>query len=273
VEPGPGSRACRGLDASKVVGSAIVTKSLGQPTDAVGVGAAPAFRNGLLGSVPWSELADLRPHLQRVTLVRDQVLHEAGATIHYVYFVEDGIVSLVADTADHGLVEVGMTGREGLAGAPALLGRDAIAVHRTVVQVPGAAFRAEAARLRDIVAGCAILRDRCMRHLQLMMIEASQTAACNARHELRPRLARWILMSHDRIDGDGLPITQEYLSLMLGVRRAGVSTAVSGLQSRRVIRQSRGRVTVLDRPALEAEACSCYRLVELSRYQVMHAGR
>ena len=103
--------------------------------------------------------------------------------------------------------------------------------------MPGAAHRVDAASFRDAVEACPVLRDRCLRYLQQVMVETSQAAACNARHELLPRLARWILISHDRVDGDELPMTQEYMSLMLGVRRAGVSVATHVLQSKGLIRQ------------------------------------
>src|SRR3954451_1231209 len=210
----------------------------------------PAVRNELLAALPAVDLERLRPHLRPVKLVMDQVLHEVGGPIRDVYFVEEGIVSLTADTMDSGLVEIGMTGREGVVGTPVLLNPDAIAVHRTIVQVPGTALRVDTASFRDAVEHCPVLRDRCLRHVQMVMVEASQSAACNARHELLPRLVRWILTSHDRVDGDDVPLTQEYMAWMLGVRRAGVSAATHALQAKGLIRQMRGRVTVLDRACL-----------------------
>jgi CRP-like cAMP-binding protein len=234
--------------------------------------AYPGVRNQLLAALPTEDLERLRPRLRRVTLVMDQVLHEVGSAIDEVYFIEEGIVSLIADTRDGGLVEVGMTGRDGVIGTPVLLSRDAIAVHRTVVQIPGAAYRLDRAGFQDAVDMFQVLQDRCRRYLHQVMVETSQAAACNARHELLPRLARWVLATHDRVDGDDLPMTQEYLSLMLGVRRAGVSVATHMLQSKGIIRQSRGRLTVLDRARLTAEACSCYQLIESSRRQIMNAA-
>src|SRR5205085_247129 len=131
----------------------------------------------------------------------------------------------------------------------------------------------DTAGFQDAVDTFPVLQDRCRRYLHQVMVETSQAAACNARHELLPRLARWVLATHDRVDGDDLPMTQEYLSLMLGVRRAGVSVATHMLQSKGIIRQSRGRLTVLDRARLTAEACSCYQLIESSRRQIMNAAR
>jgi CRP-like cAMP-binding protein len=229
----------------------------------------PAVRNELLAALPAAELEHLRPHLRRVKLVMDQVLHEVGESIRDVYFVEEGIVSLTADTMDSGLVEVGMTGREGVVGTPVLLSPDAIAVHRAIVQMPGAALRVDTASFRDAVEHCPVLRDCCLRYVQVIMAEASQSAACNARHELLPRLARWILTSHDRVDGDDLALTQEYMAQMLGVRRAGVSAATHVLQDKGLIRQFRGRIKLLDRVGLTAEACNCYQLIEVSRRKIM----
>ena len=121
---------------------------------------------------------------------------------------------------------------------------------------------------RDALAAMPVLRDHCLRYVQFVLVQTAQSAACNARHEMPERLARWLLMSRDRIDSDELPMTQEFLSYMLGVRRAGVSVVANALQSTGAIRLSRGHLTVLDRAGLEEEACSCYRLIEDSRKQI-----
>ena len=229
----------------------------------------PSFRNELLAALPKDVQAQLRPHLRRVSLSMEQELHEVGNPIDYVYFVEAGLVSLTAETGDNGFVEVGMTGREGLVGTAALLNPDAVAVHRAIVQISGTALRMDAPTLRGLVEQHPALRDRCLRYLQVVMVQTSQAAACNARHELPERLARWLLMVRDRADSDEVPMTQEFLSYMLGVRRAGVSVVASALQAQGLIQQSRGRVAILDRAGLEQEACPCYRLIEDSRRQIM----
>jgi CRP-like cAMP-binding protein len=231
--------------------------------------ADPVPRNELLAALPPADVERLIARFRRVTLVLNQVLHEPGGIIEDVYFVEEGLVSLTADTGDNGFVEVGTTGRDGLVGTPVLLSPDAIAVHRALVQMPGVAFRVGSASFRDMVEQSFGLRDRCLRYLYVTMVQTAQSAACNARHALPGRLARWILMCHDRASGDELPMKQEFLSSMLGVRRAGVSVAVNALQSRGVIRQCRGRLVVLDRAGLEAEACPCYRLAEDCRRRIM----
>ncbi len=232
-----------------------------------------SFRNELLRALPNDELQRLRPHLAPATLVVSQVLHEAEAPVDEVFFLESGLAFLTADTRDHGMVEVGTTGRDGFVGLPALLSPEPVSVHRAFVQVPGRAYRLRAAVLREMSGVLPTLRDRCLRYVQVMMMQNSQIAACNARHELPGRLARWLLMSRDRIDGDDLPMTQEFLSTMLGVRRAGISVVANALQTQGLIRQSRGRITVLDRAGLEEKACTCYRMIEHNRARIMGTVR
>ena len=229
----------------------------------------PAFRNELLAALPADELDRLRPDLHPATFVLRQVLHEVGSPMDDVFFPESGLVSLTADTKDTGLVEVGMTGREGFIGTAVPLNAKADAVHQAIVQMPGAGHRMRAPAFRDALAAMPVLRDLCLRYVQFVMVQTAQSAACNARHELPERLARWLLMSRDRIDSDDLPMTQEFLSYMLGVRRAGVSVVANALQSTGVIRLSRGHLTVLDRAGLQEEACSCYEMIENNRKRIM----
>jgi CRP-like cAMP-binding protein len=233
------------------------------------MGLEPGFRNELLAALPVGELDQLRPNLHPVTFVMRQVLHEVGAPIDEVFFLESGLVSLTADTKDTGLVEVGMTGREGFVGTSVPLNARASAVHQTIVQMPGAGNRMRAPAFRDALATLPAFRDRCLRYVQFVMVQTSQSAACNVRHEMPERLARWLLMCRDRHDSDDLPMTQEFLSYMLGVRRAGVSVVANALQSTGAIRLSRGTLTVLDRAVLEEEACSCYGMIEDSRKSIM----
>lgn len=234
---------------------------------------SPPPRNELLAALPPEDVERLRPHFQRVSLVLNQVLYEQGGPMDEVYFVGDGVVSLTADTGDNGLVEVGMTGREGLAGASVLLDPGAVSAHRVTVQVPGHAIRMQTPAFREAVERSPILRDRCLRYLQVTLIQTSQVAACNVRHELPERLARWLLMTHDRLEGDDLPLTHEFLAQMLGVRRAGVSVVATALQSQELIRQARGRITVLDRAGLEEAACNCYQFIKSNRDRIMNRGK
>ena len=158
-------------------------------------------------------------------------------------------------------------------GLPVLLSPEPISVHRAFVQIPGRAHRLRATALREMAEALPTLRDRCLRYVQVMLMQNSQIAACNARHELPGRLARWLLMSRDRIDGDDLPMTQEFLSFMLGVRRAGISVVANSLQAQGLIRQSRGRITILDRAGLQEKACTCYRMIEHNRARIMGVPR
>jgi CRP-like cAMP-binding protein len=182
-----------------------------------------------------------------------------------VYFIEEGICSLTADTSDGSHVEVGITGRDGLVGITAILNPDAIAVHRSFIQMQGSGFRCNAGILRQAISQSTVLRDRCSRYLQIVMLESAQTAACNARHTLPERLARWLLTVRDKVDTDTLPLTHEFLSIMLGVRRAGVTLAANTLQAGGLIRQLRGRVIIIDRDRLEEVSCDCYRVMQDSR--------
>lgn len=221
-----------------------------------------AIRNELLAGLPAAEMERLRPYLRLEALVSGQELHARGAPISDVYFMESGLASLTADTGDNGSVEVGLLGREGLVGVSALLMPDALALHRAFIQIPGAAWRIGAAELRAALDQTPVLRQRCLRFVGTLWAQTSQIAACNARHDITERLARWLLMSLDRVDGNELPLTQEFLAIMLGVRRAGVVAAAGSLQADELIRYTRGHITVLDRPGLEDVSCNCYRLVK-----------
>jgi CRP-like cAMP-binding protein len=220
------------------------------------------FRNSILAALPTTEIGLLRPHLSRVTLISGQVLHEPNSPIVDVFFVEAGVVSLSADTHDQGQVEVGLLGREGFVGASVMLSAEPWSVHRAFAQVAGAAYRMSAAALRSAIEENASFRHRCLRHVEMLMVQTSQVAACNARHNLPERMARWLLMVRDRVDSDDLPMTHEFLSVMLGVRRSGISVAASTLQAGGLIRQSRGHISILDHDGLAAASCDCYRLIQ-----------
>lgn len=179
----------------------------------------------------------------------------------YIYFPLDSMVSLVAQMAGGAEVEVGVTGFEGVVGLPALLGVDR-SPHLNMVQMPGGAVRARAAVLRDELGRGGALLQVTLRYAQSVMVMAAQTAACNALHTLAERLAKWLLMSHDRRRGDELPLTHDFLSMMLGCRRAGVTEAAVVLQAEGLIKYHRGRITVTDREGLEGFACECYPIIK-----------
>ena len=227
------------------------------------------YRNGILAALPITDIESLRPHLHHMTMVSGQVLHEPNSPITDVFFVDEGIVSLAANTNDNGRVEVGLTGREGLVGASAVLNPEPYSAYRAFTQVPGGAYRMSTAAFRSAIDQSATLRDRCLRYVETLMVQSSQVAACNARHNLPERLARWLLMVRERIDSDKLPMTQEFLSVMLGVRRSGVSVAASTLQAGGLIRVQRGHVMILDQDGLAAASCDCYRTIQASRERIL----
>ena len=224
-------------------------------------------RNEVLRALRPGDFSLLRPHLSRVRLVQGQILHEAGERIEHAYFVEQGIVSMVSEAdragpgATPGMTEVGMVGREGLVGLTVLLQADTIAYSRAIVQVAGTAFRIPAPILRRLAVEVPLLQQALFRALQVLMSTTAQTAACNSRHALPERLARWLLIAHDRVDGDELMLTQEFLSIMLGVRRSGVTVATAALERAGLIRHNRGRIVITDRGGLERAVCDCYARV------------
>jgi CRP-like cAMP-binding protein len=181
--------------------------------------------------------------------------------IEAVYFVESGWVSLVASLENGAQAEVGLTGREGMVGLPLIVGIDTPFVE-AFVQADGSALTMEAGAFRNAMQEEPELRNLLFRYLEAMHSQMTQTAACNGRHDLEQRLARWLLMAHDRADGDEFQITQDFLALMLCVYRPSVSVAVRTLQRAGMIRSRRGRMTVLDRGALEDTACDCYAVVK-----------
>jgi CRP-like cAMP-binding protein len=221
-----------------------------------------AVRNQLLAALPPEVLASVMPKLWRVPLaVRDSLI-VPDKTIEAVYFVESGWVSLVATLQDGTQAEVGLVGREGMVGLPLITGIDT-SLEEAFVQARGVALKMEADAFHRTLGEIPILQARLYRYSEAMRGQAMQTAACNGRHPLEQRLARWLLMAHDRTDGDDLPVTQEFLALMLCVYRPSLTVIAGALQQAGIIkRDRRGHITVLDRSALEATACDCYEAVQ-----------
>jgi CRP-like cAMP-binding protein len=218
---------------------------------------APSVRNRLLGALPPEDLAVLWPRLEPVELELRQVLHVPEQPVQAVYFVETGWISMVAALEDGDGAEVGLIGYEGMLGLPLLLDSEFEDLEG-IVQCPGMALRLSAADFREALEQLPTLRRLLNRYAVVHHGQVTRTAACNGRHDIAQRLARWLLMAHDRAEGDTYPMTHEFLSMMLGVRRAGVSTAASVLQRAGLIRYSAGRMTITDRPGLENSSCECY---------------
>jgi CRP-like cAMP-binding protein len=220
-----------------------------------------AVRNQLLAALPSEVLSRLLPRMRSFSLSLRESLIVPETPIEAVYFVESGWISLVASLEDGTQAEVGLIGREGMVGLPLITGIDTAFVD-AFVQGDGSALRMEASAFRHAMEAEPAFRDRLFRYLEAMSSQTTQTAACNGRHDLEQRLARWLLMAHDRADGDEFQITQEFLALMLCVYRPSVSVVASTLQRAGMIRYTRGHITVLDREALEATACDCYSVVK-----------
>jgi CRP-like cAMP-binding protein len=216
--------------------------------------------NQLLARLPVRERRRLLRHCRPCQLNFEEVLCEPGARMRHVYFPNRGLISLLTPVQGYPNVEVGLVGREGFAGIPVYLGAGTSPV-TWLVQGGGDALRMEAAAFTRETARSPPLRDALNRYLHAFMVQIGQTAACNSRHRLGPRLARWLLMTQDRMQSDTFPVTHEFLARMLNVRRAGVTRAAGILQGRKLVRYRRGIITVLDRPALERAACDCYRAV------------
>ena len=217
-------------------------------------------RNGLLASMPADDFALLQPHLEPVTLNLREHLFRAGQTITHVTFPESGIASIVADT-EEGRFEVGMAGWEGLAGVPLVLGVDHTP-HTCIVQAAGEAFRIGGSELQAAMDRSGKLRELILRFVHTFIVQVSQTAYANAGYSIEERLARWLLMSHDRLERDDMPITHEFMSIMLGTRRPGVTLAVQMLEGVGVIKATRGRIKVRNRERLEQIAGNSYGFAE-----------
>jgi CRP-like cAMP-binding protein len=217
--------------------------------------------NRVLASIPSKDYPRLRAQLEPVTLKFGQVLYQPGKTIRHVYFPVDCLISLLTAVDKRRTLEVGMVGNEGMAGMPFILGMGVSGV-RALVQGGGDALRMAAAPFRVEFGRNLRLQQALYRYTYALMAQISQTAACNRFHDAQARLARWLLMTRDRVGSDDFPLTHEFLAHMLGVRREGVTEAASALKRRKLISYSRGKIQILDAKGLQASSCSCYQIVK-----------
>lgn len=217
--------------------------------------------NRILGALPKDEYQRLLPKLEPFTLVFGEVIYEPGDLIRNVYFPTSGIISLLATVEDRATLEVGIVGREGMVGLPEFMGVKTSA-NRAVVQGAGSAMRMKATAFRKECENGGFLSRLLRRYSHSRMTQIAQGAACNRFHPIGARLARWLLMTRDRMGADQFQLTQEFLSNMLGVRREGVTKAAGALQQQDLISYSRGNLLILDRVGLKAIACNCYGIIK-----------
>lgn len=216
--------------------------------------------NRLLAALPKKDLKEIWPHLQEVPLNFGEILFNPKDAIKEVYFPNGGIISLVAGSKEQNSLEVGMVGIEGMVGLSVFLGVNS-STNRAVVQGTGSALTMKSGALSRLTRNGGALSRTLQRYTHSVMTQITQSAVCNQFHSIDARLARWLLMTQDRMDDDEFQLTQTFLSNMLGVRREGVSIAAGDLQRRKLITYSRGRLKVLNRKGLEAASCDCYEYV------------
>lgn len=221
----------------------------------------PPPPNNFLQSLSRGDFELLRPHLRDVKLVHSAVLFDAGGVIERVYFPHSGIISLVVVLSTGDMIEAGMIGREGVAGTSAALD-GAVSLNRAVVQIAGFGSTIETQQMQAAVATSKSLRVKLYEHDQMLLAQAQQSAACNAKHQIEERLCRWLLRTRDLVESDSIELTQEFLAQMLGVRRTSVTLAARHLQAVKLIKYRRGHIQILDEEALQDASCECYEAVK-----------
>lgn len=218
-------------------------------------------KNRLLRLLPRTDYDLLQPHLDFVSLEKGSTLIALNAPIADVYFIESGLGSVIGITPGGEAAEVGLFGLEGTSGIPVILGTDR-SPHKVFMQIGGDGYRMPASALRSAMAESLTLRARLAHYVQFFLVQVAQTAVSNAVHTIEERLARWLLMAHDRMPDDNVPLTHEYLALMLAVRRPSVTTALHMLESGGLIRSTRGNTQIRDRAGLEELAGAAYGIPE-----------
>lgn len=216
--------------------------------------------NRLLAAMAPDEFARLEPMLERVPLNFRQVLYSAGKPIEYAVFIDSGVASMVNEPTRGEIVEFATVGLEGMVGLPLFLGEE-VSPSKALIQVAGAGRRLYFEDFRRAVEEAPSLRRVLMKYTMALLNQISQGTSCNRLHEVQERCARWLLQTHDRVEGDTFQLTQEFLAMMLGVHRPTVSLAAAMLQKAGLISYVRGMITIHDRIGLEHAACNCYRLI------------
>ena len=230
----------------------MLAPNIGEPLD-----------NLLLSRLPLAEFGLLAPFMSSKQIAQGAVLLEPGDETDYVYFPHSGMLSLLVVLSDGISIETSTVGREGVAGAMSGLGLYKSHV-RVVVQLPMGVTKIPALAFRKVVQSSPVIRDLCIRYNDALLLHARVTAACNAVHHIDARFARWLLQSADRAQSDSVPLTQEFIAEMLGVRRTSVTEVAGRIQKTGAISYTRGLISILDRPAVERMSCECYRMLQSS---------
>ena len=218
-------------------------------------------QNHLLDALPAAEFDRLSPHLELVAMPLGEALYESGGQLQHVYFPTTSIVSLLYVLANGASAEIAVVGNEGILGISLFMGGETTP-SRAVVQSAGYGYRLKAQLLKQEFNRAGPVLHLLLRYTQALITQMAQTAVCNRHHSVEQQLCRWLLLSLDRLSSDSLSMTQELIANMLGVRREGVTEAAGNLQRAGLIRYSRGRIEVLDRPGLEKAVCECYAVVK-----------
>lgn len=225
------------------------------------IAAGQAVQNTILLQIPDAEFEAIQPHLKFTALELDSCLQREHEAVGSVYFMNRGIASMLVQTADGRSVEVGVCGREDMVGLAFAAGLD-VFTHSVIMQVPGDAFQIEGAAMRRVLATAPELKRMLVLRLGIRLAQLEQNAACNRLHNVRQRLARWLLVTHDRLQSDVIRTTHDFLSKMIGTDRPTVSVAVAELESEGIIGHTRGSIVIMNRPKLERQACECYAAIQ-----------
>jgi CRP-like cAMP-binding protein len=221
----------------------------------------PPPQNQILAALPGKDYKHLQPHLEYISLPFMEVLYESGDPINHVYFPNNGLISMLVMMEDETPKEVARIGNEGMLGIAVVLGMNTTPT-RALIQMQGSAMRLTAQVLRDELKRGSALQKLLQRYAHALFTQVSQSVACVGSHEVKQRLSRWLLLTHDRAPGDIFEMKHEFMALMLGVTRSVVTRAAGNLQNEKMIQYTRGQVTILDRRSLEATACECYAVIK-----------
>lgn len=221
----------------------------------------PLIKNRILGALPRDERSRIVSRLEPVRLAKGKILYESGDYIWHTYFPNSGLGSLLLTTEDGAVIEVGVIGNEGMIGVPAIL-RTRVMPYTVMMQISGEGMKINGDALIDEFNRGGKLQDLLLRYMHTVLTQISQSAVCNRFHTIRQRLCRWLLTSRDRVQSSELPLTQEFLSLMLGAPPTAVTMTAGALKKSGMIRYRRGQITILDQKGLESNACECYRVIK-----------